>query len=675
MSELSNIFKSFCNATNKKMLGFNKEYDIIFENGFDTESINQLQHLIQLLEDKNKKTVLSLSGESYSLNIVKINNEEYYLVVKVPEFFDDSYSDPFLKEQGAFFDSLDNDVVVMRDTQVIFRNKKMLKVLGLSEENALEPYKKLQPQHSLQKFNEFLRTKTSGNVTLEINDKNKKIRLVKASISYIIFNGIGYHVSMVKDIEQSKDIEKKYVAELDYLRHTIRVIDEGVIVLNSLDHITMFNQAASKITGIVAIDALDKKVNDLIQILDENKNIVEYMNKEKFQIKNAFLNREDGLLWNIAFSIDSIKNDIGDYLGKVLTIVDISDIKRREEEILYLSYHDVLTGLYNRTYLEETIKRLDTPREVPFSVIMGDVNGLKMTNDVFGHDEGDNLLRNVSKMLKRVSRSEDIIGRWGGDEFVILLPKTSEEEAYMITKRIIRAFEDIDDSYYVKNMVPSISLGYGVKKDANSSIYDVLKIAETNMYKRKMLTKDSIHSSVISSMRTALYEKSHETEEHSNRLYKTCMKVAKHYEFTSSQYSDLELLCMIHDVGKIGIPDNILNYPGPLDDKQWELMKTHSEVGYRIALATPSLKKIANYILSHHEHYDGTGYPKGLKGEDIPLINRILCVADSFDAMTNDRIYKKGISHEDAFIELERCSGTQFDPGIVKLFIEENKTE
>ena len=207
MSELSNIFKSFCNATNKKMLGFNKEYDIIFENGFDTESINQLQHLIQLLEDKNKKTVLSLSGESYSLNIVKINNEEYYLVVKVPEFFDDSYSDPFLKEQGAFFDSLDNDVVVMRDTQVIFRNKKMLKVLGLSEENALEPYKKLQPQHSLQKFNEFLRTKTSGNVTLEINDKNKKIRLVKASISYIIYNGIGYHISIVKDIEQMKDIE------------------------------------------------------------------------------------------------------------------------------------------------------------------------------------------------------------------------------------------------------------------------------------------------------------------------------------------------------------------------------------------------------------------------------------------------------------------------------------
>mgnify|MGYP000954710587 CR=1 FL=1 len=195
-----------------------------------------------------------------------------------------------------------------------------------------------------------------------------------------------------------------------------------------------------------------------------------------------------------------------------------------------------------------------------------------------------------------------------------------------------------------------------------------LKIAETNMYKRKMLTKDSIHSSVISSMRTALYEKSHETEEHSNRLYKTCMKVAKHYEFTSSQYSDLELLCMIHDVGKIGIPDNILNYPGPLDDKQWELMKTHSEVGYRIALATPSLKKIANYILSHHEHYDGTGYPKGLKGEDIPEEARILRIADSWDALTSLRSYRKHYPVDEAIKIMESSKGINFDPKLLDRF-------
>ena len=355
--------------------------------------------------------------------------------------------------------------------------------------------------------------------------------------------------------------------------------------------------------------------------------------------------------------------------------IDVTDRNLREKEINFLSYHDSLTGLYNRTYLEETIRRLDTPRQIPFSIIMGDVNGLKLTNDVFGHDEGDNLLRNVSIILNKISRSEDIVGRWGGDEFVILLPKTSDEEAHMITKRIIRAFEDIDDSYNIRGITPSISLGYGVKKNSDLDIFDALKIAETNMYKRKMLTKESMYSSVIASMKTALYERSHETEEHANRLYSTCLKVAKNFDLTADEFSDLELLCMLHDIGKIGIPDGILKFPGPLNEKQWEEMKKHSEIGYRIALATPELKTVANYILSHHEYFDGSGYPKGLIGKEIPLLDRILCVADSFDAMTNDRVYKKAISKDDAFIELKNCSGKQFDPEIVELFIVGNKTE
>lgn len=672
MNNIKELFGSFSYFNSGSIVGFDNDYQIVYNSGFSTKILRLITNHLKEMNDK-KECLMNISSDTVcKVNELVIDNQLYYLVVELPLFFNiDSY-DPFIQELGNFFDMINTDIVVMKNSQVIFRNKKVLKLLGLSENNSLASHLDFQTQKSLNDFRTFLDLKKSGELILEVYGDNREVHLVKTAISYIVYKGVGYHVSIVKDITQIKEIEDRYIAEIDYLRHSIRVIDEGVIVLNSIDRITMFNKAASALTGMSSFDAYDKKVEDIIVILDKDKNLIDYIGLEKYRNKDAYLYREDGMLWNIAFSIDSIDNDSGEYLGKVLTIVDISEIKRREKEILYLSYHDVLTGLYNRTYLEETIRRLDTPRQLPFSIIMGDVNGLKLTNDVFGHDEGDNLLRNVSKLLKEVSRSEDIIGRWGGDEFVILLPKTSEEEVHMITKRIIRSFEDIDDSYNIKGIAPSISLGYGVKTFQETNIFDTLKIAETNMYKRKMLTKESMYSSVIVSMKTALFERSHETEEHTNRLYNTCLKVAKHYNLNSDEFSDLELLCMLHDVGKIGVPDNILKHPGPLNSEQWVEMKKHSEIGYRIALATPELKKVANYILSHHEHYDGTGYPKGLSGEEIPLLDRILGVADAFDAMTSDRVYRKGISRTDAFLELQNCSGKQFDPEVVKLFIQEN---
>jgi len=672
MNNIKRILDSIAFYSSYSMVGFNEAYDVVYSKGYILDDIELIKQKLMELSSK-KEIILHVSDDIVcKVNEITIDTELLYVCMGTQPFLDGQYDDPFIQENGKFFDGLNSDIVVMKNKQVIFRNKKVLELLGLKEDESMSSHLKFQTQSSLEVFNNFLDTKSNGELILEIISKDDKVHLAKTAISCIKYNGEYYHISIVKDVTQIKEIEEKYIAEIDYLRYSIKAIDEGVIVVSSNNIITMFNKAASDLSGISPIDAFDKNVTDVIKILDKDKRTISYIDEDKLKIKDSYLDRDDGMLWNIAFSIDSVYNDDKMFLGKVITIVDISEIKRREKEILYLSYHDVLTGLYNRSYLEETIQRLDTPRQVPFSVIMGDVNGLKMTNDVFGHDEGDNLLRNVSKILKNISRSEDIVGRWGGDEFVILLPKTSEEEVHMITKRIIRAFEDIDDSYNIQGIVPSISLGYGVKKTFETDIFETLKIAESNMYKRKMLTKDSVHNSVIVSMKTALYEKSHETEEHTNRLYSTCLKVAKHYDLNSDEFSDLELLCMLHDVGKIGIPDGILKYQGPLNETQWEEMKRHTEVGYRIALATPGLKKVANYILSHHEHYDGSGYPKGLSGDKIPLLNRIMSVADSFDAMTNDRVYKKAMSKEEAFLELKNCSGSQFDPKIVDLFISEN---
>ena len=216
---------------------------------------------------------------------------------------------------------------------------------------------------------------------------------------------------------------------------------------------------------------------------------------------------------------------------------------------------------------------------------------------------------------------------------------------------------------------PSIALGAALKTDISQSIEEIYKLAEDRMYNNKLVESKSIRSSIIASLKKTLEERTHETEAHARRMSEISMNVGRMMCLHDNELDELSLLAMLHDIGKIAIPDSILGKPGKLSEEEWSIMKGHCEIGYRIAVASPELAHIADLILSHHERWDGTGYPQGLRGEEIPLLSRLISVVDAYDAMTNDRPYHSAVASEAALAELKRCSGTQFDPCIVKKVI------
>jgi len=267
--------------------------------------------------------------------------------------------------------------------------------------------------------------------------------------------------------------------------------------------------------------------------------------------------------------------------------------------------------------------------------------------------------------LKTACRSDDILARWGGDEFVILLPKTSIAAAEEIAQRIKRECSIL----FIRNIPVGLAIGMASKTDHEQNIEDIILEAESNMYKNKLAGKQSSAGSVIAALEQALYEKSNETMEHTQRLKELSLKLGKKLKLHPHQLDELSLLASLHDIGKVAVPETILLKEGALSENEWEIIKRHSETGFNIAQSSPQIAHIAKYILSCHENWDGSGYPQGLAKEEIPLLSRIVSITDSYDVMTSKRSYKTAMSGEDAVRELKRCAGTQFDPVLVEKFI------
>lgn len=367
---------------------------------------------------------------------------------------------------------------------------------------------------------------------------------------------------------------------------------------------------------------------------------------------------------------------------------------QHRENTLHLANIDELTGVYNHRYfqnsLSEHIHEADKSNKV-LGLLFIDIDHFKYYNDLYGHSAGDVVLNKFGEIFKKNVRENDVIARYGGEEFAIILPDTCEEEAVEIGNRLRDAVENThfegEENQPNGNLTISIGVSYYPIKAKNKK--ELINTADDALYRAKFFNKNRVesyysvleelkedidekHIDLISSIKTlisVINAKDRYTYAHTDRVVIYCELMANHLNLSDNDRKTLRYGAYLHDIGKIQISKDVLNKIGVLTDEEWNLLKTHPENGAQIVRTVTALSEVLPLILHHHEWYDGTGYPKGLMGDEIPYLVRILSVADSFDAMTSNRPYHKRKTYEQAVEELITCSSSQFDPDMVQEFI------
>ena len=473
------------------------------------------------------------------------------------------------------------------------------------------------------------------------------------------------------DITVRKEVERALEKSQQRARALLDVIPDVLLVFNNEGKIIEYHPAAD-------FDILTDTH------FPEGKHLSTVMPK---QLADSILMHtetltEPGLSRTFEFSELSEDTDIfygcrlikTDDTENVCIIRDISSQKERENQILEKSFHDKLTGLYNRAYYEEELNRIEQSREaLPTSILIIDVNSLKIINDAFGHDFGDKLLQKVATILSDNCRKSDVIARTGGDEFSIILPGSPLIKAEKLMERINEACMNTDyDDIFAR---PSVSIGCAERVDQSISLTEVIKSADEQMYRMKLTNRNNHLETLMNDIFESMEKHGFQFEQHIENCTLLSELFAKSLNMSQDFIDKIKQLALLHDIGNIRLSNQILSKKESLSSDEFSQIRQHSIIGYRIAKAIPKYSAIADLILYHHERWDGSGYPSGLKEKEIPLICRVFALIDAWDILTNGTRYKRALSVEESIAEIKRNSGIQFDPDITENFFNFIKNE
>ncbi|MBP7402779.1 MAG: diguanylate cyclase, partial [Clostridia bacterium] len=466
--------------------------------------------------------------------------------------------------------------------------------------------------------------------------------------------------------------DERLRAERDLLQATLLSIGDGIVATDRDGRVLLLNDVACRMTGWGGGEAVGKPLSEVLRLIDEHTREPYVFTGQDPAVplvavpEDLLLVARDGTTCPVSDSVAPIRSLDGKDAGIVVAFRDVTQDRHRQESITYLSYHDPLTGLYNRRFFEEELRRLNTRRNLPITLVMADMNALKLTNDAFGHGTGDRLLRAAADALRAGCREDDIIARLGGDEFIILLPHTSYEEASTVVTRV----QELCGASRVDSVALSISFGWDTKTDPAEDIQDTYRRAEDRMYRQKLFDSPGVRSHAVQTIIQALFRAQPREESHSRRVAALCETLGQALGLPDHVVRELRTAGMLYDIGKIGIREDILDKRERLTEDEQAEVRRHSEIGYRILSSVNELSEIADYILLHHERWDGSGYPKGLAGTLTPLPSRIIGLADAYDAMVSERPYRAALPPDEALRIIQDQSGTQFDPDLVKVFAE-----
>ncbi|MGV3074910.1 sensor domain-containing diguanylate cyclase/phosphohydrolase [Clostridium baratii] len=554
-------------------------------------------------------------------------------------------------------------LIANKDSKVEMVNTKFCEMLHLSKEDILKKHieyllDKIYSNENI-KFNRDIDLGSKSVKEYSVYDKVVEVHVVKVNNYDSEISSI---VTLI-DVTWRVGVKKEIIKQKNMLNSIIDAIPESIFFKDVNSKYLGCNLAFEELFDVKREEIIGKGNEVLALSKDEAENFVT-KDKEVLETGKCIKVESIHTYKNGKVFLEDIKAPIfgegNEIIGVVGTSRDITERKKLEDKLTYLSYRDKLTGLYNRTYFDKVSEEYNKNKEDIISIIMGDMNGLKIVNDSLGHLEGDRFIVEISKIIKKVVKDKGEVVRWGGDEIVIILKGTDKDKAIEIS-------EDISNECLLANHKPvPLSISLGVSSGKGKNIDELITEAEKEVYKNKLLNDATIRKATINSIKRNIYN-TDESKKIIKRMMKLANKIGEEMKLSKNEMDNLRLVVKLHDIGKIGISYEILEKGNNLTKEEIELIKLHTEKGYRILQADKDLSHIASAVLTHHERWDGKGYPLGLAGNSIPFCARVVYLLNAYDYMINGKDEK--ISEEEAIEVIKKESGKKFDPRLVKVFL------